>query len=77
MGLSIFIRKAMTSMEKKYDYSYVGYIIVIFLILTNFKGIDISKLNNKMYLQSCIKVAGSIIKEQSNEIIKDVLKCLN
>jgi hypothetical protein len=64
-------------MEKKYEYSYVGYIIVIFLILTNFKGVDISQLDNKTYLQSCIKVAGNVIKEQSNEIIKDVLKCLN
>jgi hypothetical protein len=64
-------------MEKKYEYSYVGYIIVIFLILTNFKGVDISQLDNKAYLQNCIKVAGNVIKEQSNEILKDVLKCLN
>jgi hypothetical protein len=64
-------------MEKKYDFTYVGYIVIAFLILTNFKGVDISQLDNKTYVLNALNVAANIIKEQSNEIIKDVLKWLN
>lgn len=49
-------------MDKK-ELTVFGFIVLAFLILTNFKGIDTNRITNKVYLKSCLNNAITIIKE--------------
>lgn len=55
-------------MEKeKEGLTYLGFIIIAMLILTNFKGININRLNDTKYLKSVLNAAYEVIR-------KDVIK---